>query len=227
MPGAEVTPSRLHAEQIITRLIVRVGDTQIKIEVTPVLRGAVYVPVMADVMPAVEDAYGFASIQVVSFADLYAGKIVAALDRQHPRDLFDVRDLLANEGINDELREAFIAYLLSHPRPLSEVLAPTLKPLDQEFVHAFEGMTREPVALEDLVAARAEIIAAMVAGMPEHHRHFLMGFKRGEPDWSLLTMPSVSELPAVQWKQINLNKLPRDRRQGLIASLESVLFPKG
>jgi hypothetical protein len=48
---------------------------------------------------------------------------VAALDRQHPRDLFDVRDLLANEGIDDVLRKAFIVYLLSHDRPMSEVLA--------------------------------------------------------------------------------------------------------
>ena len=51
-------------------------------------------------------AFGFAEMQVVSFADLYAGKIVAAFDRQHPRDLFDVRDLLANEGVSDELRRA-------------------------------------------------------------------------------------------------------------------------
>ena len=71
---------------------------QIKIEETPVLRGVVYDPVGVSVGPAVEDAFGYAGMQVVSFADLYAGKIVAAFDRQHPRDLFDVRGLLANEG---------------------------------------------------------------------------------------------------------------------------------
>ncbi len=57
---------------------------------------------------------------LVHFADLYAGKIMAALDRRHPRDLFDVRDLLANEGIDDTLRKAFIVYLLSHNRPMGE-----------------------------------------------------------------------------------------------------------
>ena len=72
---------------------------------------------------AVEAAFGFAEMKVLSFADLYAGKIVAAFDRQHPRDLFDVRDLLANEGIDDRLRAAFIVYLLSHNRPMAEVLA--------------------------------------------------------------------------------------------------------
>ena len=42
---------------------------------------------------AVEEAFGFAETSVVSFEDLFAGKLVAALDRQHPRDLFDVREI--------------------------------------------------------------------------------------------------------------------------------------
>jgi predicted nucleotidyltransferase component of viral defense system len=91
----------------------------IKIEVTPVLRGCVYEPKPSSVSAAVEDQFGFAEIQVVSFADLYAGKLVAALDRQHPRDLFDVRDLLANEGIGEDLRKAFVVYILSHSRSMA------------------------------------------------------------------------------------------------------------
>ena len=105
IPGAVVAPSRSAGDNIITKPIVRSEGVQIKIEVTPVLRGTVFDPEVMSVVPAVEDTFGFAEMQVVSFADLYAGKIVAALDRQHPRDLFDVRDLLANEGISDELLE--------------------------------------------------------------------------------------------------------------------------
>jgi hypothetical protein len=36
--------------------------------------------------------------------DLYGGKLCAALDRQHPRDLFDVGLLLRNEGITPAIR---------------------------------------------------------------------------------------------------------------------------
>jgi hypothetical protein len=97
---------------------------QVQIEVTPVLRGCVYEPAIRGVSPRVEEEFGFAEIQVASFADLYGGKIVAALDRQHPRDLFGVRDLLANEGIGDETRRAFIVYLVSTNRPFAEILAP-------------------------------------------------------------------------------------------------------
>jgi hypothetical protein len=99
--GTRVSPSQLPGENCVTKLLVEVDRAQIKIEVTPVLRGCVYEPVVRGVSARVEEEFGFAEIQVVSFADLYAGKIVAALDRQHPRDLFDVRDLLAHEGIDD------------------------------------------------------------------------------------------------------------------------------
>lgn len=225
IPAVRVNASRSADENIVTKLIVRASGVQIKIEVTPVLRGAVYDPVVMSVVPAVEDAFGFAEMQVVSFADLYAGKIVAAFDRQHPRDLFDVRGLLANEGVGDELRRAFLVYVISHNRPMAEVLAPTRKPLSEEFARGFAGMTQEPVALADLEAAREAIIAAMVADMPEDHRRFLAGFKRGEPDWALLGIPVAQRLPAVMWKQRNLAKLTDAKRRELADALERVLFP--
>jgi hypothetical protein len=84
-------------------------------------------------------------------------------------------------------------------------------------------MTEEPVPLAELEAAREAIIAAMVAQMPTEHRQFLLGFKRGAPDWDLLGISGADELPAVLWKQQNLDRLPADKRQALIAGLERVL----
>lgn len=221
--GANVHPSRSAGEGIVTKLVVRAGGVQIKIEVTPVLRGTVFEPAVASVVPAVEDSFGFAEMQLVSFADLYAGKIVAALDRQHPRDLFDVRDLLANEGVDDALRRAFLVYVISHNRPMAEVLAPTRKPLKLEFDRGFVGMTQEPVDLAELEEARETIIATMVADMPVPHRQFLLGFKKGAPDWALLGLPDVQNLPAVRWKQQNLDRLPFDKRQALFESLQDII----
>lgn len=225
IPDAKVNATRSVDENIITKLVVRTQETQIKIEVTPVLRGTVYDPVIAAVVPVVEDMFGFAEMQVVSSADLYAGKIVAALDRQHPRDLFDVRDLLAKEGISDELRRAFLVYVVSHKRPIAEILVPSRKALAEEFERGFVGMTTEPVDLTDLEAAREAIITAIVGEMSEEHRRFLLGFKRGEPDWDSMGIPEARHLPAVRWKQHNLDKLPPDRRAALIDRLEHVLFP--
>lgn len=223
LPGAQVTESQNAREGIVTKLVLRRGNAQIKIEVTPVLRGCVFAPEVRAVSSAVEAAFGYARMQVVSFADLYAGKIMAALDRQHPRDLFDIRDLLANEGISDDLRRAFIVYLISHDRPISEVLAPSRKNITQEFAQGFEGMTTEPIALDELVAARETLITSIAGQMPEAHRQFLLGFKRGAPDWDLLGIPGAADLPAVRWKQINLDKLSAENRARLVAQLTGVL----
>jgi hypothetical protein len=132
---------------------------------------------------------------------------------------------VATEGVGDALRRAFLVYVISHNRPMAEVLAPTRKPLGEEFARGFSGMTQEPVALADLEAAREAIIAAMVTAMPDDHRRFLAGFKRGEPDWMLLGIPKARHLPAVLWKQRNLAKLPDAKRHELADALDRVLFP--
>jgi predicted nucleotidyltransferase component of viral defense system len=221
--GGRIAEGRLKENGALTRLAVRQGVAEIKIEVTPVLRGCVFAPTIMVASPRVQDEFAFAEIQVVSFADLYAGKIMAALDRQHPRDLFDVRDLLANEGITDELRQAIIVYLISHDRPMAEVLAPRRRTITAEYAEAFTGMTDEAVTLAELLDAREALVAAVTGGMPAAHRGFLLGFKTGEPDWDLLGIPHAAELPAVRWKQMNLDKLSPEARGRLVAALEKVL----
>lgn len=223
IPGVHVAESRLRTEGTLTRLNFRTGGAQTQVEVTPVLRGCVFTPELKNVSPAVEDAFGFAEIQVVSFADLYAGKIVAALDRQHPRDFFDVRDLMAKEGIDDPLRRAFIVYLLSHDRPMWEVLSAPPKDIADEFARGFEGMTEEPVSLDELYAARDCLIANIVGKMPDSHRRFLVSFERGEPEWNLIEVAGVQDLPAIKWRQQNLDKLGKDKRNALVSELARVL----
>lgn len=221
--GAQVDTLLLRPENAVTKLLARAGGVQIKIEVTPVLRGCVYDPGLRTVSPAVEAAFGFAEAQIVSFADLYGGKIIAALDRQHPRDLFDVRDLLASEGIDDALRRATIVYLLSHDRPMSEIIAPARKDISREFARNFQGMTDELVTLEALIAAREALIESIAGDMPEEHRRFLISFERGEPEWNLLGVDGVAELPAVRWRMQNLDTLGPDKRAALVDRLEEVL----
>jgi predicted nucleotidyltransferase component of viral defense system len=221
LPDAAI--SRTSTEDTITKLLVREDGVQIKIEVTPVLRGCVFEPEVRDVSAAVEEGFGFASIQLVSFPDLYAGKLVAALDRQHPRDLFDVRDLLDNEGIEDDLRDAFIVYLISHDRPMSETLNARRKDIGQLFERNFAGMTAEPVKLDDLLQARERMIEILIGDMPARHKEFLIGFEKGTPDWSLLGLKNVDQLPAVLWRQKNLDLLSAERRATLVADLETAL----
>jgi len=221
--GARVTSSTLRPENIVSKMFVEADGVQIKIEVTPVLRGCVYEPKPLSVSRSVEAQFGFAEIQVVSFADLYAGKLVAALDRQHPRDLFDVRDLLANEGIGPDLRKAFVVYILSHNRPMAEVLAPARLDITQEFTRGLEGMTETAVTLNDLLRTREEFIEELVRKMPDEHRRFLLSVKEGKPEWKLLDIPHIEKLPAVQWRLQNLAKADAKKRELLLGNLRKAL----
>ena len=115
-----------------TKLLVRRGDVEVKIEVNFVMRGTVEPVRMASLTPkARETLLADLEIPVVSLEDMYGSKLVAALDRQHPRDLFDVMQLFAHEGITTDIRRAFVVYLASHNRPVHEVLFPTLQDIRQ------------------------------------------------------------------------------------------------
>ncbi|HCW61042.1 MULTISPECIES: nucleotidyl transferase AbiEii/AbiGii toxin family protein [Sphingobium] len=192
-----------------TRMVVRAGAAQIKVELSPVLRGTVFEPEVRAVSPAVEERFGYAEMQVVSLPDLYGGKITAALDRQHPRDLFDVRYLYDNGGITQDIFTTFLVYLISHPRPAYELLQPGLKDLTNEYQGDFEEMTVDAVPLESLLETRETLIdeIARRARLPAS-RSFLQSFFACEPDWSLLDLAAdISALPAVQWKLRNLERL--------------------
>lgn len=170
----------------------------------------------------VEDAFGFAEITVLSFADVYAGKIMAALDRQHPRDLFDVQQLLAKEGVDDDLRAALIVYLISHDHSPHSLLNPVLRDIAQDYEQNFVGMTTEDVTLEVLFATRAELIEAVVGNMPENHKNFLRSFYGRNPDWELLGLAGVESLPAIKWRELNLAKAGKGTCEELLRKLEEV-----
>lgn len=189
------------------RLLVERDGVQIKIELSPVLRGTVYEPQIISVCEAVEDEFGFAEIAVVSFEDLYAGKICAALDRQHPRDLFDIKQLLDNEGITDRLRKALLVYIISHPRPITELLKPHFKDISNIYEGEFRNMAEHDIPLAALANAREQLVNIINNELTQEERKFLLSFKSREPDWSLLGLPNIDKLPAVRWKLQNFGKM--------------------
>lgn len=182
--------------------------TQIKIEVNTVIRGQLFAPRLMTCSDAVQEEFeAFVETQLVSSGELYGGKICAALDRQHPRDLFDVSLLLNNGGLTQEIKHGFIAALLSHPRPIHEVLFATARDQRQAFNTQFAGMARLPFTYENFEATRHGLNAALRAAITERDKELLLSFKNGEPDWSLMGEPDLSRMPAVQWKLSNIRKL--------------------
>lgn len=211
-----------------TKVEVRDGTARVLIEANPVVRGTVFPPELRSVSPKVEEQFGFAEMQVVSMPDLYAGKIAAALDRQHPRDLFDVHYLFESDGISDDLFAAFLVYLISHNRPPHELLAPHFQDLANIYENDFVGMTVEPVAIDTLLKVREALVADIQRRVrADRARDFLMSFFSLEPDWTkLLLEADIAALPAVKWKQQNLRILREQERKKFdrqLSDLDEVL----
>ncbi|MCR4303378.1 MAG: nucleotidyl transferase AbiEii/AbiGii toxin family protein [Gallionella sp.] len=218
------TVQRTTVDGQLIKLVAWRGGVRVKIEVSPVLRGCVRDPAVLGVSAAVEESFGYVEVPVVHLHDLYAGKLCAALGRQHPRDLFDVRLLLENEGMEAGLLEVFVVYLLSSDRPLSELLAPNRQPLAATFENEFIGMTLIPVTLAELEQTRETMIGLIRERLTDRQRQFLLSFKQGEPDWALLNLPGIEDLPAMQWKLLNIRRMASAKRAQALERLREVLL---
>ena len=190
-----------------TRIIVTDRQAQVKIETSPVARGTVYPARSMPTSEAVTERFGFFKANVVTFEDLYGGKLHAALDRRHPRDLFDVKLLYENEGLTDNLFRVFMVYLASSARPIHELLAPRTPLRGDLYDGEFVGMTREAVSLDALADTARTLHADIRSRLHGDVADFLLSLHDAEPDFRLLGLPAAADLPAVRWKVFNLNKL--------------------
>ncbi|HID9122112.1 TPA: nucleotidyl transferase AbiEii/AbiGii toxin family protein [Klebsiella michiganensis] len=188
------------------RITVNTADSKIKIEVSPVWRGLLLPPAEMPVCEQVEMEYGFTTMNVVLLADLYGGKICAALDRQHPRDLFDVLNMLEKPGLTREIFDGFLCYLAGHPRPIAELLAPNWDTARIATLYAqkFSGMTQRETSLESLLSVTTLLPQALKSHLTDRDRQFLLSYKQNSPDWSLFCYPEIQHLPAILWKLRNL-----------------------
>ena len=220
VPGANVKL----VEGDAPKLLVDKSGARVKVEPSVVIRGSLVPPVSSELCSAAQEAYElFVEIRRLGSADLYAGKLCAALDRQHPRDLFDVLHLQAAGPIPNSIRQAFVAYLAGHRRPIAELLQPNRKPIEDLFANHFAGMTEEPVELAELEAARTQLFEWAASALTDSERRFLLSVKQGEPDWSLLPFEGLNQWPAIQWKLHNIRVMSDRRHKAAIRRLREVL----
>ncbi len=225
IPGSHVEKRLLQGTQQVFKLWVRYNGVQIKIEPNTVLRGTVYPAVKRDLCEEAQNLFELAvsDVPVLATPDLYGGKFCAALDRQHPRDFYDVKHLLDTTGIDDDTRKAFVIYLASSDRPMHELLDPKHKDIRQAYENELSGMTREPFSLEDLIATREQLITILRTNLTDADRAFLLSMKAGEPDWGLMDLPNIEQLPALRWKLLNVQRMTPKKRAAARVKLEQVL----
>ena len=175
----------------------------------------------------VEEFAQAVTLPLLATAEFYGSKLVAAMDRQHPRDLFDVLVLYNDTGLTPEIVDCFVAYLAGHNRPVHEVLMPRLQPLDATFANQFNGMTRDEVSLEALEQTRQRLVQDLPRALTDQHRSFLLSLVQNQPRWDCMLFPHLQELPAIRWKLQNLAKLKGAKRAEQVERLEACFEQAG
>ena len=207
------------------KLIIANGSTKIKIEPNFIMRGTLFPTRKMDIAKAVEDKfeYSIKQIPILSEEELFAGKICAALSRQHPRDFFDIQVLFENQGVTEGIRQAFVVYLLCSPRPIHELLRPNLIALNNIFENEFINMTEKSVSLETLLNTREELIKVINQMLSNNERDFILSVKKGDPDYSLMPFDNLEGLPALKWKLINIRNMDKEKHRAMLKKLTVVL----
>lgn len=214
-------------EGYTSKLIIHSHRTQIKIEVSLVMRGSIYPPLLMQSSLTHQANFGFVEIQVLHHNDLFAGKICASLDRQHPRDLFDMQEFLDKSEITDELFNTFVVYLLSSNQSISKLLFPNLLDIKATYHSQFEGMALRPTSLHSLLECRSKLITTLHSKLSTEICEFLLSFKQGNPKWEMFPLPQAQLLPSIQWKLENIKKMPKDTKKKMIDKLKNLLSESG
>lgn len=196
---------RVQHKQKVAKLLILLQGLDVKLEVNLVGRGLIGdSKEMILCNKAQSNFEAFVSIPVVPLGQLYGGKICAALDRQHPRDLFDVKYLLDNEGFSDEVRRGFIYCLIGSDRPIHEVITPNFQDQRSALSTQFSGMSDDEFSYEEYEAVRERLVKVVRENLTDRDKTFLLSFKNAEPDW---TIYDFGKFPSIQWKLRNLNNL--------------------
>ena len=208
----------------VHRLIASRNRARVQIETTPVMRGTVHPVRTMRVRPSVEQNFGFAEMQVLDFADLYAGKLSAALSRQHPRDLFDLQPLLDEGRLDERLWRTFLVYLTCSSKPAAEMLSPQApRDFDEIYRAHFQGMTAAPVTAASLLEVRARLLRRIAELLDSPSRAFLESIEREAPDFALIGLPHTADLPGVRRKLTNMGQRSAAKRTADYEQLKDFL----
>jgi len=215
---------RIQHKENICKLQLDERGVMIKIEVNMVARGLIGEATKAQLCEAAQEHFdAFCAMPIVPLGQLYGGKLCAAMDKQHPRNLFDVKLLLENEGFTDDIKRGFIFGLVGSDRPTHEMLKPNLLDQRMAFENQFEGMSAIEFSYDEYETTRLQLIETIQSGLNEGDKTFLLSLNRLDPDWSTY---DFQEFPSVKWKLLNLEKFKTENPetyQQQLSELERIL----
>lgn len=192
----------------ICKLTCEYHGCQVKIEVNQTKRGIVGgEPQMLMLSEKAQEIFELETeARIVPMTLLYGGKIAAALSRQHPRDLFDIKHMTMPL---EEAKLGFIFCILGSDRPIHESFSPSMIDQREAMENQFAGMSDTPFSYQDFEETRTNLIKNVREFLTESDRKFLVSFEQGTPDWSASDYAEFEKFPSVQWKLLNLQKLKK------------------
>ena len=177
----------------------------VKVEVNTIMRGSIESPVIRQLCQKAQKEFGhFIEMSVIQKGQLYGGKICAALDRQHPRDIFDIKYLFDNEGFTESVKRGFIFCLSGSDRPIHELMNPGLVDQQEVLKNQFPGMTEEIFTYNEFEEYRNKLIETVNNKLESRDREYLISLTEGKPDWSHY---NFVDFPAIKWKLHNVKLL--------------------
>ncbi len=209
----------------INKLVINENYYTVKIEINTVMRGVLNPVEEWETNQTISGEFNVKTYnKIISFSELYGSKICAALDRQHPRDLFDVKLLFENEGITEGIKKAFILYLLCHNRPIGELLKPNKLDIEKLYNNDFLGMTKDSVTLEELYQIREKLFDKIILILNKREKEFILSVKETKPEYDLIDIGNlIKDFPAFQWKLKNIKKMNKEKRKDMIGKLKGIL----
>jgi predicted nucleotidyltransferase component of viral defense system len=203
IPGIKIKENNDDKEEY--KLYCSLGSAEVKVEVNTINRGVFRETEMHPLCKKAQQLFNrFCEIQVVPVGQLFGGKIVAALDRQHPRDLFDVKKMMETIGYSAEIADGFLFCLLSSKRPIHEILQPSLLDHKSTLSSQFNGMTDEIFTYEMYESTRLQLIENAKFNLTQEAREMILSFASGQPGWHHY---DYSRFPGIQWKLQNIRML--------------------
>lgn len=223
IPGISLNAGRSGGDEV--KLFCRLNTSEVKIEVNTINRGLMALSLQKYLCNAAQEKFNtWCEIRTVPIEQLFGGKIVAALDRQHPRDLFDIKKLMEYRSIDTKILIGFLFCLFSSKRPLDEVLQPNPMDYNHLINNQFSGMTTETFTVETYETVRAKLIRTIISSLRKDQKTMILSFAETNPIWLYGDWGSY---PGIAWKMKNLVHLKEtdpSKFQNQIEKLRSILL---
>jgi len=202
------------------KLFCRLNNHEVKIEVNTINRGIIG-PVENHILcdAAQEQFNAFFEMKLVPVGQLFGGKMVAALDRQHPRDIFDTMYMLNNTGLSDKIMIGFLFCLFSSKRPFAELLNPNMVDHASVIENQFKGMTKTYFDLYLFEKERERLIKTIKENLSDNQKEMIMSVAKGEPVWRY---EYWGDFPGIAWKLRNIEKLKKRNQAKFLSQVDDL-----